>query len=65
MPPLPATPSAEDLYRAERALVESYQVIPLFHLPEMAGLSARVRNWQPTATGEWRLDSLWLEPEKP
>ncbi len=65
MPPLPAAPSAEDLYRAERALVESYQVIPLFHLPEIAGLSARVRNWQPTATGEWRLDSLWLAPEKP
>jgi MarR-like DNA-binding transcriptional regulator SgrR of sgrS sRNA len=65
LPPLPAAPSAEEMYRVERALVESYQVIPLFHLPELAGLSARVKNWQPTPAGEWRLDALWLEPAKP
>jgi ABC-type transport system substrate-binding protein len=63
---LPEPAAAEELYEAERAVVESHRVIPLFHLPEVFGLSAGVRNWQVSAaaaaTGVWRLEDIWLAP---
>lgn len=53
------------LYGEERNILESYQIIPLFHLPQFYGLSGRVKNWNPQPAGEWRLDEIWLEAEKP
>ncbi len=55
----------EDLYQAERSLLEGYSVIPLFHLPVASAASARVRGWEPDRLGEWRgaglsLADLWL-----
>ena len=58
-----ATP--EELFAAERAIVESFRVIPLFQLPEIYGLSPRVKNWSGTRWGGWRLDDVWLDVEKP
>jgi ABC-type transport system substrate-binding protein len=56
---------AEVLYGEERNVLEGYQIIPLFHLPQTYGLSGRVRNWNPAPTGDLRLEEIWLEPEKP
>lgn len=53
----------ETLYGEERNLLEGYQIIPLFHLPQIYGLSARVKNWNPSPLGEWRLEETWLEAE--
>jgi len=53
----------EQVYAAERQLLETGGVIPLFHLPEIVGLSPRVKNWMPFRWGEWRLADVWLAPE--
>ncbi|MGA2328454.1 MAG: ABC transporter substrate-binding protein [Bryobacteraceae bacterium] len=61
-------PGLESLYAGERALVEEFRVIPLFHLPEIYGASPRLKTWATPGlarTGEWRLDDLWLDSELP
>jgi ABC-type transport system substrate-binding protein len=63
--PTPDGNSLDDLYSAERGLLEGYAVIPLFHLPLETALSARVRDWQPDSMGGWNrpgfaLADLWL-----
>jgi ABC-type transport system substrate-binding protein len=63
--PAPDGNSLDDLYLAERGLLEGYAVIPLFHLPLETALSARVRDWQPDPMGGWNglgfdLADLWL-----
>jgi ABC-type transport system substrate-binding protein len=71
-PGLPATRgnplddhSLDDLYQAERSLLDGYAVIPLFHLPVASAAGARVRAWEPDRLGEWSgaglsLADLWL-----
>ena len=54
-----ATP--EQLYAAERALLDSYRIVPLVHLPDIYGLGPRVKNWMPPRWGGWRLDDVWLD----
>lgn len=54
-----ATP--EQLYVAERSLLETYRVVPLAYLPESYGLSAHLKNWMPLRWGAWRLEDAWLE----
>ena len=57
-----AARSPEELYAAERALLEGFHVIPLFHLPDVYGAAARVKGGPViTPLGEWRFDSLWVE----
>ena len=53
--------SIEDVYAAERALLDGHTVIPLFHLPVASAASSRVRHWEPDRTGDWNLADLWLE----
>jgi ABC-type transport system substrate-binding protein len=57
--------SLDDLYQAERSLLEGYRIIPLFHLPVAAAAGARVRNWAPDRLGAWgdsefSLANVWL-----
>ena len=59
--PNPATP--EEIYAHERAVVESFRVVPLVYLPETFGLSSRVRDWSAPRSGGWRLADVWLEGE--
>lgn len=55
-------PPAGDLYTAERALLDGYRVAPLFHLPVVYGVSARVKGGTGiTPLGEWRFENLWVE----
>jgi peptide/nickel transport system substrate-binding protein len=65
-PALPATRgnSLDELYQAERGLLDGYSVIPLFHLPVASAASARVRDWEPDRW-EWSeaglpLADVWL-----
>ena len=58
----------ESLYSSERALLDGYRVIPLFHLPDVYGIGPRVRAWPAPGIGplgEWRLENLWLEATQP
>lgn len=58
--------SPEDLYSAERALLESFRVIPLFHLPDVYGVNPRVKGGPGiTPLGRWRFSDLWLETVRP
>src|SRR5437899_1817295 len=51
--PMPRGNSLDDLYQAERTLLDGYAVIPLFHLPVASAASARVRGWEPDQIGDW------------
>jgi peptide/nickel transport system substrate-binding protein len=62
-PPLPDSATPEELYARERFAVDSYRVVPLAHLPEAWGLSARVKDWRAPRAGGWRLADVWLEGE--
>jgi ABC-type transport system substrate-binding protein len=55
--------SVDDLYPAERALLETHTVIPLFHLPVACASGARVHNWRPGRTGDWDIADIWLDTD--
>lgn len=63
---LPNPAAVEELYDAEKVVVGSRRVIPLFHLPEFVGLGARLRNWRmdsaAAVNANWRWEELWLAP---
>lgn len=62
--PLPAPASPQDIYDRERAALDGFRIVPLVWLPQVYGLSARVRDWTAPAAGEtWPLADLWLEEE--
>jgi ABC-type transport system substrate-binding protein len=57
--------SLDDLYQAERSLLDGYAIIPLFHLPVASAANARVRDWEQGRLGEWNesgssLADVWL-----
>ena len=54
-----------DLYAAEKALLETHQVIPLLHLKSAVSLRANVHSWNSSPSGEWHIEDVWLSPEKP
>jgi hypothetical protein len=59
--------SANSLYIAENALLQSQKTIPLLHLRTAVAIGPRVQNWAEDRDGEWRLENVWLgmETEKP
>jgi len=61
--PTPSRPDTpEQVYSAERSLLEGFRVIPLIHLPDVYGAGPRVKGGPGiTPLGEWRFDNLWLE----
>jgi hypothetical protein len=66
LPEPPRADTPEALFAAERALLEGFRVIPLFHVPDVYGVSPRVRGSQGiTPLGEWRFENLWLEGKGP
>ncbi|SPE37079.1 Extracellular solute-binding protein, family 5 [Candidatus Sulfopaludibacter sp. SbA6] len=66
LPEPPKAESPEALYAAERALLEGFRVVPLFHLPDVYGVNPRVKGAPGiTPLGEWRFENLWLEPPRP
>jgi hypothetical protein len=62
----PEAASPEDIYKQQRAVLSTYRVVPLIWLPQVYGLSARVRDWKAPAPGEsWPLADVWLDTETP
>lgn len=54
--------SAERIYTCERAIVDTREIIPLAFLPQVYGLSSRLRDWQAPGAGEsWPLANVWLD----
>jgi ABC-type transport system substrate-binding protein len=60
-----SSPSSEELYAAERSLMQSQRVIPLVHLRATFGLGPNVANWTNSRNGDWHLADVWLAPERP
>jgi hypothetical protein len=65
--PTPAPASRpEALYAAERALLEGFRAVPLFHVPDLYAVGPRVRGGPGIGPlGEWRFANLWLEGGRP
>jgi ABC-type transport system substrate-binding protein len=60
--PLPDPASPQEIYDRERSVVDSKRVVPLVWLPQVWGLSARLRNWKAPGPGEtWPLADVWLD----
>jgi hypothetical protein len=58
--------SPEQLYTAERTLLDGFRVIPLIHLPDVYGVAPAVKGAPGiTPLGEWRFENLWLEGARP
>jgi hypothetical protein len=66
---LPAPPridSPDALYNAERAMLDGFRVVPLFHLADVYGVSPRVKGGPGISPlGEWRFENVWLEGGRP
>ncbi|HEY0704905.1 MAG TPA: ABC transporter substrate-binding protein [Candidatus Acidoferrales bacterium] len=60
--PLSDSATPQQIYDREREVLDSYRIVPLVWLPQVYGLSARVRNWIPPGPGEnWPLADVWLD----
>lgn len=57
--------TSESRFAAERAAIESFEVIPLVHVTENFGLGPHVRNWMAPRWGGWRLDEVSLSAAEP
>ena len=57
--------TVENLYSAESALLQSEQIIPLMHLRIAVVTSPRVKGWRQDQNGDWPLQDIWLDREKP
>ena len=57
----PAGTGAEDIYAAEKKLLDGSSLIPLFHLPLATLAGERVRNWQTDKLGGWLLAEVSLD----
>jgi peptide/nickel transport system substrate-binding protein len=59
MPPA-SSPTLESLYNNERAALQTFTAIPLVHLPRIAAIKDRVRNWSTGPTGDWNFNDIWV-----
>ena len=60
--PLTDQASPQDIYNQQRAILDKFTIVPLLWLPQVYGLSARVRDWTVPGPGEeWPLADVWLD----
>jgi ABC-type transport system substrate-binding protein len=58
---IPANASIEQIYAAERGVIDTYRIVPLVWYPHVFGLSARIMDWRAPAAGEsWPFVDVWL-----
>ena len=60
-----ASGSVEELYTAEKALLQPHRLIPLLHLRSSLAVGNKVRDLNIAPDGRWQLGNTWLAPEKP
>lgn len=52
----------EALYAAERALLDGFRAVPLFHVPDLYAASGRVKGGPGISPlGEWNFETLWID----
>jgi len=57
--------SADDVYQAENAMLQTQRVIPLFQLPACYVLTPSVHDASQSRAGDWHLEDVWLEIKVP
>ncbi len=66
LPAVTSTPhSLENLYAAEKSLVESGRVIPLLHLPAEYASTRALATWLVKADGSLDVSNAWLKSSQP
>jgi ABC-type transport system substrate-binding protein len=55
-----AAGAPQDVYHIERDLLSGFRVVPIAHVPEVWGLSPRIKNWSSLRSGGWNIADLWL-----
>ena len=55
----------EEFFAEERKYLDTFATVPLVDVPEILGLGPRVKNWLPARWGNWHLENVWVEAEKP
>jgi peptide/nickel transport system substrate-binding protein len=56
--------SPQDIYNQQRAILDKFTVVPLVWLPQVYGLSPRLRDWRVPGPGEeWPLADVWLDSD--
>lgn len=61
---LPDSASPEQIYNAEAGVIRSFSVVPIAWIPQVYGLSNRVRDWTAPGPGEgWPVANVWLDNE--
>jgi peptide/nickel transport system substrate-binding protein len=66
VPEARAASTAAEVYRAESVMLNGYQIIPIAQVPEVWGLSGRVKNWMQPRAGGWSAADAWLDvPQGP
>jgi peptide/nickel transport system substrate-binding protein len=63
--PKPAGSTAEDLYQAENAVLQTQRIIPLLHFPASYAISPSVKSFQLDRNGRWQLPDVWLGAARP
>lgn len=62
---IPSGGGPEEVFAEERKYLGTFATVPLVYVPEILALGPRVKNWSPTRWGDWHLENVWLEREKP
>lgn len=59
---VPERTSSQQIFEREQLILNGYRIVPLVWLPQVYGLSARVRDWQAPEPGAgWPFADVWLE----
>jgi len=54
--------SPQIIYNRQREILDAFRIVPLVWIPQVYGLSPRVRNWIPPGPGQtWPLADVWLD----
>ncbi|MGA7855935.1 MAG: ABC transporter substrate-binding protein [Candidatus Acidiferrales bacterium] len=62
--PLTDQASPQEIYNQQRDVLGRFTIVPLVWLPQVYGLSARVRDWTVPGPGEeWPLADVWLDTD--
>jgi ABC-type transport system substrate-binding protein len=57
-----ANSTPQDVLDHERAVLSTYRIVPLEWVPQVYGLSSRVRNWTAPGPGDtWPFADVWLD----
>ncbi len=55
----------QELYEAERAMLDAHRILPILFLPDVYGIATRVHNWdasQKSGGFSLHLENIWVEP---